>query len=347
MHPIILIPAYKPDEKLLKLIDELTESGYENILLVDDGSGEEYSGIFEQAETHEQVEVIRHHVNLGKGRALKTGFNHIIGKYPGRGAITCDADGQHTVPSINDINDAMSKHPGQIVLGARKFVGAGNIPVTNFLGNTITRIVFFLLTGLSFGDTQSGLRAFPPEAMKFLMKVRGERYEFENTMLLAIRENHMDFVESTIETVYIGQNQSSHFDKLRDSYRIYSSILSFAGLAFLAALAAHVLFVISINIVEMCSLYRPVSIYAASLILGWLILSSGIKRGNSWVQFFSMLGAVALCSALYYLSYRYVVPSLYWAWWLAAIAAAPLFWGMNLRFRYGKKPEKTMYRKEE
>ena len=39
---ITLIPAYEPDEKMLKLTDELKEAGFETVI-VDDGSGSERS----------------------------------------------------------------------------------------------------------------------------------------------------------------------------------------------------------------------------------------------------------------------------------------------------------------
>lgn len=39
----IIIPSYEPDEKLPGLLKKLKETGFQNIVLVDDGSGEEYA----------------------------------------------------------------------------------------------------------------------------------------------------------------------------------------------------------------------------------------------------------------------------------------------------------------
>ena len=44
---IALIPAYKPDSKILKVISDLGKEGMD-VVIVDDGSGMEYSEIFEQ-----------------------------------------------------------------------------------------------------------------------------------------------------------------------------------------------------------------------------------------------------------------------------------------------------------
>jgi hypothetical protein len=53
------------------------------------------------------VHVLRHAVNLGKGRALKTGFNFILGRFPHlMGVVTPDADGQHRVEDVVRVADA-------------------------------------------------------------------------------------------------------------------------------------------------------------------------------------------------------------------------------------------------
>ena len=45
----VIIPAYEPDEKMIRLLQTLQESGIERIVVVDDGSGNEYRNLFEQA----------------------------------------------------------------------------------------------------------------------------------------------------------------------------------------------------------------------------------------------------------------------------------------------------------
>ena len=70
----VIIPAYEPDEKMIRLLQTLQEAGIERIVVVDDGSGNEYRNLFEQAKQLGAI-VLTHAVNLGKGRALKTAFN--------------------------------------------------------------------------------------------------------------------------------------------------------------------------------------------------------------------------------------------------------------------------------
>lgn len=46
----IIIPSYEPDDKLPGLLYKLKETGFRNIVLVDDGSGETYAHFFKEAE---------------------------------------------------------------------------------------------------------------------------------------------------------------------------------------------------------------------------------------------------------------------------------------------------------
>ena len=77
----LIIPSLEPDEKLPRLLAQLRQAGIENIVLVDDGSGPAYHHFFDEAE-QQGCTVLRHAVNLGKGRALKDAFNCSPGRMP-------------------------------------------------------------------------------------------------------------------------------------------------------------------------------------------------------------------------------------------------------------------------
>ena len=96
------------------------------------------------------------------------------------------------------------------------------MPLRSSFGNKCTRAVFKVLVGLSITDTQTGLRAIPTAFMKTLMHTGGERFEFESNMLIDTKEAEVPIVEVPIETVYIEENKTSHFNPLRDSARIYA-----------------------------------------------------------------------------------------------------------------------------
>ena len=48
----VIIPSLNPDEKLLNTVEELENNGFDDIVIVNDGSGEEYKKYFPDVEKH-------------------------------------------------------------------------------------------------------------------------------------------------------------------------------------------------------------------------------------------------------------------------------------------------------
>jgi len=225
---IALIPAYEPEETLLELIDALSEAGC-NIVVVDDGSGPAYSVLFAQA--REKAAVLTHKNNLGKGAALKTGLDYISRHCgPDSVIVTVDADGQHRAEDAMKISLTARCHPDTLVLGSRAL--AGDIPLRSRFGNTVTRFVYRLSTGLKVHDTQTGLRAFHRQLISVMLGISGDRYEYEMNVLLEFARRGIPIREEEIATIYIGGNSSSHFNTVRDSWKIYKEILRFSASSF-------------------------------------------------------------------------------------------------------------------
>ncbi len=238
----IVIPSYEPDGKLVNLVQNLDAAGFSRVIIVDDGSkGEKYQELFEQAQEMGCV-VLHHAVNLGKGRALKTAFNHCIYYYPEAvGCVTIDSDGQHTVPDMKACMECLCANPQSLVLGARNFNEEG-IPLRSSFGNKTTSRVMKLLTGMSITDTQTGLRAIPMSFMRELMEEKGERFEYETNMLLAAKESGRKIVEVPIKTIYIEENKTSHFHPIRDSIKIYAIFFKFIVSSLSSSIVDLVLF---------------------------------------------------------------------------------------------------------
>lgn len=217
----VIIPSYEPDENLMTLLQALQRVGICHVVVVDDGSGDAYARFFERAAAMENCTVLYHAVNLGKGRALKTAFNYCLREFHGApGCVTADSDGQHTPADIMACMRALCEHPESLILGCRNFDGP-EVPARSSFGNKCTRKVFHYLLGLSVSDTQTGLRAIPVSFMEKLMQVKGERFEYETNMLIETKDLNISIVEVPVETVYIEENKTSHFNPVRDSLRIY------------------------------------------------------------------------------------------------------------------------------
>lgn len=84
---VIIIPAYNPDSKFISFLRALKAAKYKHILVVDDGSREDTKHFFEEAQKEYGCHVVTHSINLGQGRAYKSGFNDYLLKTVRGGAI--------------------------------------------------------------------------------------------------------------------------------------------------------------------------------------------------------------------------------------------------------------------
>ena len=236
----VLIPAYQPDARLPRLILELHRADPSTkIVVVDDGSGQKLSDIFEASATA-GAHVISYEHNRGKGYALREGFTWIrdvAGDSP-ECVVTADADGQHTLNDIFRVGRRCTD-TGKSVLGVREFVG--HVPARSRIGNTATSALFWLATGWKLKDTQTGLRAFPVALLPALLEVQGDRYEYELRVLLHLAKFRHPVTQIPIETIYEAGNPTSHFHPLQDSARIWAPLLKFAASSGVATIIDYVL----------------------------------------------------------------------------------------------------------
>ena len=219
MKYIILIPAYNPDNKLIKLLKEINNK-YKTII-VNDGSDKAYNSIFNEAKKYAYV--INYDKNEGKGYALKTGFNYIEDEYKNYIIVTMDCDGQHTLSDAINLCNYVKDNPDTLVIGKRNITKA--MPFKSRLGNKLTRRVLNKVADINIYDTQSGLRAFSYKLMDYMQNTPGDGYEYEMNVLLNLNNNKIKYHEINISTIYFHNNKESHFNTLIDSYKIYHEII--------------------------------------------------------------------------------------------------------------------------
>ena len=235
MNVAILIPSYKPEKSLAGYVDALAARGFGRIVVVDDGSGERYRGIFDELGERPFCTVLRHEANRGKGAALKTGFAYMLERRDGTtGVVTADSDGQHSVEDCVRMAEALAADCGAVHIGSREFAFR-KMPFRSWIGNRWSSLSFALVLGRWFPDTQTGLRAFPMSALPMLVSVRGDRYEYEMGVLMTLVRRNIPVRTLSISTIYENGNACSHFNPVRDAIRINRLVLAdflrFAGVS--------------------------------------------------------------------------------------------------------------------
>ena len=229
----ILIPTFNPNQKIIDLIMELSNFNWYQIIVVNDGSSNDSKKIFEHLSKIRSVHILFHSSNQGKGAALKTGIHYLNEKLEYLdGLITVDSDGQHLSKDIIKIAKETTNRKNDVIFGVRSF--DQNIPFKSKFGNKITKYLLYIFNGISLDDTQTGLRYLPISILNDFLKLPGNKYEFELECIFAIKKLGYKISQIPISTVYINNNEGSHFRPLIDSSRIYLVFLRFSFASFIS-----------------------------------------------------------------------------------------------------------------
>lgn len=224
----IVIPALEPKPGLCAQIRELQDAVSSQVVVIDDGSGEDYREIFDRIAGMEGCVVLRHEENAGKGRALKTGFSYVLGTAGEKSRVLCvDCDGQHRAGDGARLLETARRRPGTLVLGVRDFSGE-DVPLKSRIGNRISSLLFRILGGIYLDDTQTGLRAFDGSLLDLMLEIPGERFEYEMRVLLTLAEKGIPILTEKIETVYINENEGTHFRPVKDSLQVMGALFGSA-----------------------------------------------------------------------------------------------------------------------
>lgn len=225
---VVIIPALNPDDRLIEYCKDLVAAGITKLVIVDDGSDKAHQPIFDAVSKISECVILRHYINMGKGRALKNAFNYCLNTYSAdeiSGVITADSDGQHAVSDVVAIAEKLQNESEAIILGVRDF-DADNVPPKSRFGNKMTRVCFRLLHGVDITDTQTGLRAFPYNLIEKYLTIYGERFEYETNMLVVTAQERIGIKEVKIQTLYENKNEGTHFRPIMDSLAIYRILFS-------------------------------------------------------------------------------------------------------------------------
>ena len=245
---VVLIPAYNPDSKMTGLVHELSKD-FEHIVVVNDGCTGEFTRLFDEVKS--EATVLVHEVNKGKGRALKTGFGYVKEQCDNKsesamsnvlGVITVDADGQHTPEDVKKCCEVFLNNPETAVFGCRDFLSDTDIPPRSRFGNRLTSRLMKFFCDIELSDTQTGLRVLPVSSLGDLLEVKGERYEYEMNMIFTLKDLEINWVENPISVIYLENNESSHFNPIKDSIRIYKVFFKFMLSSFGSSIVDLVLF---------------------------------------------------------------------------------------------------------
>ncbi len=220
-----VIPCYNVATLCANVVAEAARYA-DHVLVVDDGSTDGTREVLEEvAAQYDNVELLVHVRNCGKGTALLTAFRYALNNVSFDTLVTLDGDNQHRPCDIPRLATELTNIDAPLCIGERD--AFNSMPLRSRIGNEITAALFRLRYSNAPHDTQSGFRALTHAFVgEIVESIAGKRYETELQILLAAMQHGKGVATVPIPTVYLDGNKSSHFNPLLDSIRIFSTLFS-------------------------------------------------------------------------------------------------------------------------
>jgi glycosyltransferase involved in cell wall biosynthesis len=201
---LALVPAYNAGRTVADVVRRLTDvSPHLSVLVVSDGSTDDTAEVAARA----GATVIRHEHNMGKGAALRTGFDHLLSTER-QAVITLDADGQHSPEEIPKLVEAWNTTGADIVIGTRKW-DVGNMPRLRIFTNAVSSWLVSLSAGTRIPDSQSGYRLLDRDVIENI-PTTSAGYGAESEILIKAARRGYKIGSAPISTIYRGEKSYIH-----------------------------------------------------------------------------------------------------------------------------------------
>lgn len=218
MEVIVLVPAFNEERTIGETIDNLKKEGFDDIVVINDGSADRTKKIAEK----KKVTVLTHIINRGLGASLKTGFEYAK-KTKADFVVTFDADGQHRAEDVKRLIAALKNQKADVVIGSRLLKQGGRMPFLRRLINQLSNILTFIIYGIRTSDSQSGLRAFNRRTLN-LIELKTQKMEVSSEIFKEIKRNKLKLTEIPIEAIYTFYSQKKG-QKITNAADIFSKII--------------------------------------------------------------------------------------------------------------------------
>ncbi len=192
----IVIAAYNEEKSIGRVLKNLRKAGYNNIVVVDDGSKDRTSEVAEES----GAKVLKHVVNRGQGAALKTGIDCAL-EQGAEIIVTFDADGQFLASDVSMMVKPVASGVVDITIGSRFLGVAKNIPALKKIVLKMGKIFMNLMYNINVTDSQNGFRAMSRDAAQKI-EITADRMEHTSEILGEIAKKRLRFAEVPVTVIY-------------------------------------------------------------------------------------------------------------------------------------------------
>jgi glycosyltransferase involved in cell wall biosynthesis len=217
-RPCVLIPTYDNPATLRPVVEGVRRH-LEDVVLVDDGSGEAGRMAAQAIARDSLAHLVRRENNGGKGAAVKTGFA-AAQRLGFSHALQIDADGQHDLDDMPLFLERARRHPEALILGRPLF------DASQPRGRAFARKISIFWVNVETGgriidDPQCGFRVYPLAAA-IAAGAGGDHMEFDQELPVRMVWGGTPVLNLPTRVRYLPPSEGgiSHFDLWRDNVRI-------------------------------------------------------------------------------------------------------------------------------
>ncbi len=186
----VVVPCYNEEATLVQSVERLLGIADEHlsleVLIVDDCSTDKSLQLAQElADRHNEIRILQHERNQGKGAALRTGFQHATGDYVG----IHDADLEYNPQDLHNLLEPLLEGKADAVFGSRYLSGKAR-RVLYFYHTMVNKCLTFIsnmFTDLMLTDMETCYKLFRRELIQSI-DLREDRFGIEPEMVSKVAQ---------------------------------------------------------------------------------------------------------------------------------------------------------------
>jgi len=214
----IVVAAYNEEKNIPRVVSGLLKAGYNDIVVVDDGSKDNTC----EAAVKAGATALQHVVNRGQGAALKTGIDYALEQ----GAdiiVTFDADGQHRIEDLPAIIKPVVMDVSDITFGSR-FIKKTKVPLMRRVLLKGSVLVLLLFYGIKMTDAHNGFRAMSRRAAEQI-NITADRMAHASEFVEETRRLGLRYKEIPITVKYTDETLRRGHGSFRQALNILYTMI--------------------------------------------------------------------------------------------------------------------------
>ena len=195
MKLTVIIPAYNEKNTIQEIVRRVQATKLvDEIIIVDDGSTDGTRALIAPMDGQDNVKVIFHEKNQGKGAAVSTGISAASGDV----LMIQDADLEYDPREYPNLMKPIEEGLADVVYGSR-FLGAPHRAILfwNMVANKILTLMTNVLYNNILTDMETGYKVFKREVVAD-MKIHAKRFDFEPEFTAKILKKNVRLFEVPI-----------------------------------------------------------------------------------------------------------------------------------------------------